>query len=184
MRPCRPPEACGRRRGRARRGSPGREREPGAKHHQNRQAYAKRQPQASWEPHRLTCGQACRHFTERVVDVYVCGGPCGRACAMRSHGFLLPCSALELVASRWPGHSMLCTPRARGHSFSDSHRLRRAWQKAALTARAHSRGTMPCSAAYLQTAEPVGAVPRLGKRPETLIVLLTSLHYQSWLLSS
>ena len=68
---------------------PGREREPGAEQHQNRQAYAKRQPQDSRELHGLTCGQACRHLTESVVDVYGCGGRCGRACGMRSHGFLL-----------------------------------------------------------------------------------------------
>ena len=123
-------------------------------------------------------------FVNVVVNIYVCVGLCDRVRAMRSHGSLLPCGALEWVASSRPGHSMLCTLRAQGHSFSDSHRLRRAWQKDALTARAHSQGTTPCSAVCLQTAEPVGAVPRLGKRPKTLIVLLTSLHYQSLLLSS
>src|SRR5215510_7954198 len=103
---------------------------------------------------------------------------------MQSHGFLLLCGALEWVASSRPDHSTLCTLRVQGHSFSDSHRLRRAWQKDTLTARAHNQGTMPCSAACLPTAEPIRAVPRLGKRSKMLIVPLTSLHYQSLLLSS
>src|SRR5215475_10988924 len=103
---------------------------------------------------------------------------------MQSHGFLLLCGALEWVASSRPVHSTLCTLRVQGHSFSDSHRLRRAWQRDTLTARAHSRGTTSCPVVYLRTAEPLGAVARLGKRSKTLIVLLTSLHYQSWLLSA
>src|SRR5262245_43518800 len=103
---------------------------------------------------------------------------------MRSHASLLPCRALALGASRRPDHSTVYTLRAQGHSFSDSHRLRRAWQKDTQTARAHSQGTTPCSAVCLQTAEPIGAVPRLGKRAKMRKVLLTSLHYQSLLLSS
>src|SRR5215475_13289239 len=103
---------------------------------------------------------------------------------MQSHGSLLPCGALEWVASSRPDHSTLCTLRVQGHSFSDSHRLRRAWQKDTLTARAHSQGTTPWPVVCLQTAEPLGAAPGLGKRPKTLIILRTSLHYQSLLLSA
>src|SRR6266581_1435272 len=66
--------------------------------------------------------------------------------------------------------------RAQGHSFSYTHRLQRAWQKDTLTARQHSQCTTPCEAACLQTAEPVGAVPWPGKRPETLIGFRTSLQ--------
>src|SRR5215510_273068 len=102
---------------------------------------------------------------------------------MRSHESLLPCGALEWVASRRPDYSTLCTLRGQGHSFSDSHRLQRAWQKDMWTVRAPSQGTTSCSGACRQPTEPIGTVPRLGKRPKTLIGLLTSLHYQSLLLS-
>src|SRR4029434_1755118 len=74
--------------------------------------------------------------------------------------------------------------RAQGHSFSDSHRLRRAWHKDARTAHAHSRHTTRCYDVCLHSTVPIGVVPLLEKRPKTLTVLLTRVSYLSSPLSS
>ena len=122
-------------------------------------------PRTAGNSHGLTCGQACRHLTESVVDVYgVWGAVWSSMCnavswvspllhEIPASWHVVPydtCGAARAVswsAQFRSGHPRFSTLRAPGHCFSYSHRLPRAWQKGAPTAPAHNQQAMFCYAA-------------------------------------